>query len=99
MIVNKAVLTAATIAAFVTANLATSEPVRANDAAVAAGAFGLVGGMILGGALAQQNDERVVVRRRPVRVYEEDEVYAPPRCWREEWRDRWGEIHFRRICR
>ncbi|MCE1234755.1 MAG: hypothetical protein LWW93_00225 [Hyphomicrobiales bacterium] len=52
--------------------------------AAAAAAFGLVGGMILGGALAQSAqpdygyEDEYVVRRAPSRVYYEDD-YAPSR--------------------
>ncbi|MER2605353.1 MAG: hypothetical protein ABTQ29_05955 [Siculibacillus sp.] len=104
MIVRKFLLAAACAATLITGNLASVAPASANDAAVA-GAAGLVGGMILGGALAQGArpepiEEEVVVRRRhrPVRVYEE-EVVQPRRCWREEYQDRWGDIHYRRVCR
>ena len=42
--------------------------------------------MILGGALANQgrvyDDEVVVEHRRPARVYEEEDVVVPRRCWR-----------------
>ena len=100
-------LAVAAAATLFTAEIAPIAPAQANDgAAVAAGAAGLVGGLILGGALAESSrpepiDEEVVVRRRPrpVRVYEEEDDIRPRRCWREEWRDRWGDIHTRRVCR
>ena len=57
-----------------------------------AAALGIIGGLAIGSAIASQNsrayyyeDEPVVVRRRPVRVYEDD-YYVPvrrrpgPRC-------------------
>jgi hypothetical protein len=87
------------------ANLVVPSPAAAHDpgAAVAAGTIGFVGGLMLGGALAAPPPpppaDVVVVRRRPVRIIEQEEVVVPARCWREEWRDRWGDIHFRRICR
>ncbi len=97
-------LAIAAAATLFTAQVVPVSQAQANDAAIAAGAVGLVGGMILGGALADSArpvpvEEDVVVRRRPVRVYEEEEVVRPRRCWREEWRDRWGDIHLRRVCR
>ena len=106
MIAKKLIIAVATVATLITADAGLMTPAQANDgAAVAAGAAGLVGGLILGGALAESQrpepiDDEVVVRRRPrpVRVYEE-EVVRPRHCWREEWRDRWGDIHLRRICR
>lgn len=95
-------LAIAAAATLFTAQVVPVSQAQANDAAIAAGAVGLVGGMILGGALAESSrpvhDEEVIVRRRPVRVYEE-EVVRPRHCWREEWRDRWGDIHLRRVCR
>ena len=101
----KPLLAAAALAVLMTAQVAVT-PAHADDgAAVAAGAAGLVGGLILGGALADSarpeplDDEEVVVRRRPARIYEEEEIVRPRHCWREEWRDRWGDIHVRRVCR
>ena len=107
MIAKSLTLALAATATLLTVQAGTVETARANDAAIAAGAVGLVGGMILGGALADSarpvpvEEEEVVVRRRPrpVRVYEEEEVVRPRHCWREEWRDRWGDIHVRRVCR
>ncbi len=103
MFAKKFILAAAAAATLVTAQVGAVAPARADPgAAVAAGAVGLVGGMILGGALADsQRDDRdvVVVHRRPARVIEEDVVVPPPpRCWRERWYDRWGDLHIRRIC-
>lgn len=52
--------------------------------AAAAAAIGIIGGMILGGALAQSSrpdyvyQDDYVVRRRPARVYYEDD-YGPSR--------------------
>jgi hypothetical protein len=96
-------LAIAAAATLFTAQVAPMSSAQANDAALAAGAAGLVGGMILGGALAESQrpvpvEEEVVVRRRP-RVIEEEDVVRPRHCWREEWRDRWGDIHVRRVCR
>jgi len=105
MIAKKLIIAAVAAVSLFTANAATIVPAQAHDGgAVAAGAAaGLVGGMILGGALANQNrvpeEEVIVERRRPVRVYEEEEVVRPRHCWREEWSDRWGDIHTRRVCR
>lgn len=102
MIVKKLVLAAAAAATLATSTVVTTAPARAGDpgAAFAAGAAGLVGGLILGNALAQpQPEETYVVRRRPVRVYEEEEVVVPRRCWREVWYDTWGDRHVRRLCR
>lgn len=106
MIAKRLAIAAVAAVTLFTANVSTVTPAAArDDGAVAAGAAaGLVGGMLLGGALANQGrvyeDEPVVVhRRRPVRVYEEEEVVRPRRCWREEWRDRWGDYHERRVCR
>lgn len=104
MNVKSITLAIAAAATLFTAQLVPVSQAQANDAAVAAGAVGLVGGMILGGALADSAraapyDEEVVVRRRPARVIEEEDVVQPRRCWREEWRDRWGDIHVRRVCR
>ena len=103
MFVKKFVLVAATAAAIAVSTVATVAPARAGDpgAAFAAGAAGLVGGLILGNALSQPEPEpeAYVVRRRPVRVYEEEEVVVPRRCWREVWYDNWGDRHVRRICR
>ena len=103
MLVKKFVLATALVATVAASTVATSAPARAGDpgAAFAAGAAGLVGGLILGGALAQPEPEpeAYVVRRRPVRVYEEEEVVVPRRCWREVWYDNWGDRHVRRICR
>jgi hypothetical protein len=100
MFVQKFALAASTVATLAVSTLATAEPARAGDpgAAVAAGAAGLVGGLLLGSALAQPQPEAYVVRRRPVRVYEE-EVVVPRRCWREVWYDSWGDRHVRRLCR
>lgn len=95
-------LAIAAAATLLTAQIAVTAPARADSGdAVAAGAVGLVGGMILGGALADsQRDDRdvVVVHRRPARVIEEEEVVPAPRCWRERWYDRWGDLHVRRVC-
>lgn len=108
MFIKKLVIAVAMAATLITANVGLVAPAKADDgAAVAAGAVGLVGGMILGGALADSarpvplDDEEVVVRRRPrpARVYEEEDDVRPQRCWREEWRDRWGDLHVRRVCR
>lgn len=107
MIVNKFILVAAAAATLITADTGFVAPARADDgAAVAAGAAGLIGGLILGGALAESArpepiDEEVVVRRRPrpARVYQEEDDIRPQQCWREEWRDRWGDLHYRRVCR
>lgn len=106
MIAKKFLLAAVAAASLLTANLATIAPVQARDhgGEVAAGAAaGLVGGLLLGGALANQNrapeEEVIVERRRPVRIYEEEEVVRPRRCWHEEWSDSYGDIHTRRVCR
>jgi hypothetical protein len=107
MIVKSLTLAVAVAATFLATTATSVTPARAGDpgAAVAAGAVGLVGGMILGGALAdsaraEPAEEEVIVRRPPPRrVYVEEEVVQPRRCWREEWHDRWGDIHFRRVCR
>ena len=102
MIVKKFVLAAAMVATVAVSTAVTTEPARAGDpgAAVAAGAAGLVGGLILGNALAQPQPDTYVVRRRPVRVYdEEEEIVVPRRCWREVWYDSWGDRHVRRLCR
>lgn len=107
MIAKKFIIAVAAAATLFTAQVGAIAPARANDgAAVAAGAAGLVGGLILGGALAESArpeplDDEVVVRRRPrpARVYEEEDDVRPQNCWREEWRDRWGDIHTRRVCR
>jgi hypothetical protein len=107
MDVKKLIIAAVAAATLLTANAGLVAPAHADDgAAVAAGAAGLIGGMILGGALAESArpeplDEEVIVRRRPrpVRVYQEEDVIRPQRCWREEWHDRWGDLHFRRVCR
>lgn len=86
------------------ADLVASSPATAHDpgAAIAAGTVGFVGGLMLGGALASPPPpppaDVVVVRRRPVRIIEPEEVVVPASCWREEWRDRRGDIHFRRVC-
>ena len=101
MFVKTFVLAAATAATIAISAAATATPAQAGDpgAAFAAGAAGLVGGLILGNALSQPEPETYVVRRRPVRVYEEEEVVVPRRCWREVWYDSWGDRHVRRICR
>lgn len=104
MIARKLVIAAVAAASLVTANAGMVTPAFAgHDGDVAAGAAaGLVGGLLLGGALANSGrvpEEEVVVRRRPARVYEEEEVVRPRRCWREEWTDRYGDIHYRRVCR
>ena len=105
MIARKLAVAALAAVTLLTANTMTVAPAQArDDGAVAAGAAaGLVGGMLLGGALANQGrvyeEEQVVVRRRPVRVYEEEEYVRPRRCHTEEWRDRWGDYHERRVCR
>lgn len=104
MMMKKLVLAVACAATLITADVGFSGTAQANDAAAGAAA-GFVGGMILGGALAgagrpEPIDEEVVVRRRrPVRVYEEEEYVRPRRCWTENWRDRWGDYHERRVCR
>ena len=79
MIARKLVIAAVAAASLVTANVGTVTPAFAgHDGDVAAGAAaGRVGGMLLGGALANSGrvpEEEVVVRRRPARVYEEEEV-------------------------
>lgn len=102
MMFKKTVLAAACVATLITVDVGSSTPASANDAAAGAAA-GFVGGMILGGALAggrpEVEEEVVVRRRRPVRVYEEEEYVRPRRCWTESWRDRWGDYHDRRVCR
>ncbi|MDK9694907.1 MAG: hypothetical protein OEL76_00785 [Siculibacillus sp.] len=100
MIAEKFVLAAAAAATIAMSTAVVTAPARAGDpgAAFAAGAAGLVGGLILGNALTQPQPETYVVRRRPVRVYEE-EVVVPRRCWREVWYDDWGDRHVRRLCR
>jgi hypothetical protein len=107
MIAKKLLIAAVAAASLFTANATTIAPAQARDGHggdVAVGAAaGLVGGLLLGGALANQDrvpeEEVIVERRRPVRVYEEEEVVRPRHCWREEWSDRWGDIHTRRVCR
>ena len=108
MMFKKSLLAVATAATLLVSQIGFVGSASANDgAAVAAGAAGLVGGLILGGALAESarpvpmDEPEVVVRRRPrpVHVYEEPDEIAPRQCWREEWRDRWGDIHTRRVCR
>lgn len=99
MLGRKLLLAAATVATIAVSTIGTTAPASAYDPALpwAAGAAGLVGGMILGGALADQDRPTTYVRR-PVRVYEE-EVVVPRRCWREVWYDRYGDRHIRRLCR
>lgn len=106
MIARKFAVAALAAVTLLTANTLTIAPAQArDDGAVAAGAAaGLVGGLLLGGALADRGrvyeEEPVIVhRRRPVRVYEEEEYVRPRRCHTEEWRDRWGDYHERRVCR
>lgn len=107
MIAKKLIIAVVAAAGLFTANMAVVAPAQARDnhgGDVAAGAAaGLVGGLLLGGALANENrvpeEEVIVERRRPVRVYEEEEVVRPRHCWREEWSDRYGDIHTRRVCR
>ncbi len=100
MIVRKFLLAAAAVA---TLAVSTVAPAEAGDpgAAWAAGAAGVVGGLILGNALAQPQPEpeAYVVRRRPARVYEEEEVVVRRRCWREVRYDDWGDRYVRRVCR
>ena len=100
MFAKTLVVALAATATLATASLAPT-PARAGDpaAAVAAGAAGLIGGLILGNALAEPEPEPVIVRRRPVRVVEEEEVVVTRRCWREVWYDSWGDRHVRRLCR
>lgn len=98
MFARKILLATATVATLAVSTLVGAEPASANDAAWAAGAAGVVGGLILGNALAQPEPEPYVVRRRPARVYEE-EVVVRRRCWREVWYDDWGDRHVRRLCR
>lgn len=107
MFAKKFIIAVAAAATLFTANAGFVAPAHANDgAAVAAGAAGLIGGLLLGGAIAESSrpepiDEEVVVRRRPrpARVYQEEDDVRPQSCWREEWRDRWGDLHYRRVCR
>ena len=102
MIVRKFLLAAAAVATLAVSTVAATAPADAGDpgAAWAAGAAGVVGGLILGNALAQpQPAETYVVRRRPARIYEEEEVVVRRRCWREVWYDDWGDRHVRRVCR
>lgn len=101
MIARKFLLAAATVATLAASTVATTAPASAGDpgAAWAAGAAGVVGGLILGNALAQPQPDTYVVRRRPARVYEEEEVVVRQRCWREVWYDDWGDRHVRRVCR
>jgi hypothetical protein len=102
MFAKKFVITAATVATLAVPTVLTTAPAQADPgAAIAAGAAGLVGGLILGNALASPPPPpppAYVVRRRPVTVYE-DEVVVPRRCWREVWYDNWGDRHVRRLCR
>jgi hypothetical protein len=101
MLVRKVLIAAAMVATAAVSTAATVAPAKANPAdAWAAGAAGLVGGLILGNALSQPEPEpRYVVRQRPVRVYQEEEVVVRRRCWREVWYDDWGDRHVRRTCR
>ena len=104
MFAKKLLIAAAAVVTVSVATLGEIAPAQAGDpgAAWAAGAAGLVGGLILGGALAQpepEPDPAYVVSRRPVRVIEEEEVVVRQRCWREVWYDNWGDRHVRRICR
>jgi len=100
MTLKKFVLAAATLATVATGGLLTAAPAKADPGpAIVAGAAGLVGGLILGNALAAPPPPppTYVVRRRPVVV--EEEVVVPRRCWREVWYDSWGDRHVRRLCR
>lgn len=105
MFAKKFLIATAAVATIAVATLTTTAPANAGDpgAAVAAGAAGLLGGLILGNALTQPQPEpepeAYVVRRRPARVIEEEEVVVPSRCWREVWYDSWGDRHVRRLCR
>ena len=103
MIVRKFLLAATTVATLAVSTVAATAPASAGDpgAAWAAGAAGVVGGLILGNALSQPQPEpeTYVVRRRPARVYEEEEVVVRQRCWREVRYDDWGDRHVRRVCR
>lgn len=80
-------MAAAVAATLLAGAVSAPAPAMANDAAAAA-AVGFVGGMVVGGALANQNARPVYYERR-----------HPRRCWIERWRDRWGYIRERRVCR
>lgn len=88
MILKKVLLSVACAASLLSADLIAPAPARANDAAAAA--VGFVGGMVIGGALAQG-------AARPAPVYSRRPYQH--RCWVERHRDRWGYIRERRVCR
>ena len=67
---------------------------RANDVGVGIAA-GIVGGTILGAAIASQPRERVYVEERPRRVYEEEDVTV---CKKVLYEDEDGARYWKRVC-
>ena len=90
---KKIILTLCTVALVGTTFIAAPAPARANDVGVGIAA-GVIGGTILGAAIASQPRERVIVQER--RVYEEEPVVV---CRRVRMEDEYGNRYWKRVCR
>lgn len=89
---KKIILTFCVAALVGTSMIAAPAPANANDVGVGIAA-GVIGGTILGAAIASQPRDRVVVEER--RVYEEPVVV----CRRVRMEDEYGNRYYKRVCR
>ncbi len=88
---KKIIVTLCAVALVGTSMIAAPQPARAND--VGAGiAAGIIGGTILGAAIASQPRQPVVVEEH--RVYEDSPVY----CHRVRMEDEYGNHYWKRVC-
>ncbi len=90
---QKIILSLCAVALIGTSLVTAPAPARANDVGVGIAA-GIVGGTILGAAIASQPRRPVVVEEH--RVYEDEPVVV---CRRVRMEDEYGNRYFKRVCR
>jgi len=90
---KKIIITLCAVALVGTSFITAPAPARANDVGVGIAA-GIVGGTILGAAIASQPRRPVVVEEH--RVYEDDPVVV---CRRVRMEDEYGNHYWKRVCR
>jgi len=89
---KKIIITLCAVALVGASFVSAPTPARANDVGVGIAA-GIVGGTILGAAIASQPRAPVVVEEH--RVYEED---SPVYCRRVRMEDEYGNHYWKRVC-
>jgi hypothetical protein len=90
---KKIIITLCAVAMIGTSFVGTSTQAKANDVGVGIAA-GIVGGTILGAAIASQPRRPVVVEEH--RVYEDEPVVV---CHRVRMEDEYGNRYWKRVCR